>query len=326
MTFYRDILKQALVSTWNNKHLWWFGIFAAFLGSGGEMKILLNNAGGDPGRLLFPAWQNLASTGVFSRQTFTNIGFLFTHDTLNMVVFLIMALAILAATLLLIWLVVVSQAALVSGSAALINKKQLSFKDGLNAGILNFWPVLILNIIVKAAVYILFLAVSIPLIFFRASFVAALFYAFALALAALAALILSFIVKYAIAYAVVYKQKVGSALKKAWRLFKNNWLISLEMAVILFVIDILIGLAIFLAILTLAVPFLFLGLIFFYSFSAVGSWLIVVLALVCFLFIVVAGGAALSVFQISSWTALFLELDKKRGVSKLVRAVSSLIH
>jgi hypothetical protein len=79
------------------------------------------------------------------------------------------------------------------------------------------------------------------------------------------------------------------------------------------------------AILALAVPLLFLGLIFYYSFSVIGSWLIVVLAFACFLFVVIACGASMSVFQIASWTSLFLELDKKGGASKLARMVNSMI-
>jgi len=43
------------------------------------------------------------------------------------------------------------------------------------------------------------------------------------------------------------------------------------------------------------------------------------------LFIIVLIGAALAVFQISSWTGLFLELDKKSGSSKLVRMVNNMV-
>ena len=131
--------------------------------------------------------------------------------------------------------------------------------------------------------------------------------------------------KYAIAYVVINKYKVEQAIAQSWRLFKENWLISFEMAVILFFINLLAGLAIVLAILTLAVPFVFLGLIFYYAFSLIGSWLIAILAFASFLFIVVTFGAALAVFQIASWTGLFLELDKNGGVSKLVRVVNNLV-
>lgn len=325
MSFYRNILKQGWKLTWRNKYLWVFGIFAALLGNGGELEILFNNLGGDPGQTLFPSWQRIASTGVFSWQTYANIGNLFRDDTLNMMILLVVALIVLAVFIFLVWLVIVSQAAIVASSAAIIKQKHNTLRDGLKAGMLNFWPVLVLNIIIKAVVYILLIAISLPVIFSPNSWNANLIYVLAMMIAVPVAVILSFIMKYAIAYVIIYKSKTGQALKQAWQLFKANWLISLEMAVILFFINLLIGLAVILAILALAVPFLFLGLIFYYTLATVGSWLVAALAFVCFSLIVVVIGSALSVFQIAAWTSLFLELDKKGGVSKLVRIVNSLV-
>lgn len=325
MPFYRNILKQAWQLTWRNKYLWWFGIFAALLGNGGEFEILFNNAGANPSQALFPSWQRIASTGVFSGHTLTNIGNLFRNDTLNMILVLVVCLIALAVGLFLVWLVIVSQAAIVNNSAAVIKQKKHTLRDGLDSGMLNFWPVLTLNIIIKAAIYVLLVLISLPAIFFQGDFNANLFYIIALVIIVPVAIILSFVMKYAVAYAVINKSKVLPAIEKSYRLFKENWLISFEMAIILFFINLLVGLAIVLAILVLAVPFLFLGLIFYYSFSLVGSWLIAILAFASFLFIVVTAGAALAVFQISSWTGLFLELEKKSGVSKLVRVVNSIV-
>lgn len=325
MPFYRNILKQAWALTWRNKYLWWFGIFAALLGNGGEFEILFNNAGANPSQALFPSWQRIASTGVFSGHTLTNIGNLLRQDTLNMILVSAACLIALAIGLFLVWLVIVSQAAIVNNSAAVIKQKKHAFRDGLDSGILNFWPVLALNIIIKAAIYALLVAISLPAIFSQGSFNANLFYIIALVIIVPVAIILSFIMKYAVAYSVINKSKIMPAIKQSCRLFKENWLISFEMAVILFFINLLVGLAIVLIILVLAVPFLFLGLIFYYAFSLVGSWLIAILAFASFLFIVVSAGAALAVFQISSWTGLFLELDKKGGVSKLVRVVNQMV-
>lgn len=325
MPFYRNILKQAWQLTWRNKYLWWFGIFAALLGNGGELEIIFNNASGNPAQALFPSWQRIVSTGVFRFETITNIANLLKNDTLNVIFVLLICLAALAVFLFLVWVVIVSQAALVNNSAAIIKQKKNNFRDGLNAGILNFWPVFSLNILVKAAIYVLLMAVALPIFFSQENSAANIFYITALILLVPASIILSFIMKYAIAYAVAGKLKAGRAIQRGWSLFKANWLISFEMAIILFAINLLVGLGIVLAILTLAVPFLFLGLISFYSFSAAGSWLIAILAFSCFIAIIVLAGAALAVFQISSWIGLFLELDKKGGVSKLVRVVNDLV-
>ncbi|MDO8668137.1 MAG: hypothetical protein Q7K35_03490 [bacterium] len=324
MPFYRNILKQSWKLTWKNKYLWVFGIFAALLGNGYGLEILFNNAYGDSGQSLFPAWQRIVSTGVFSAKTYSNIGNLFKNDTLNIMIYLVILLIVLAILIFLVWLVVVSQAAVVASSAAIIKQKKSSLREGMDSGRLNFWPVLALNILTKTVIYMMFAVISLPIIFSQESFNANLFYVLALIIAAPLAIILSFIMKYAIAYVIIYGSKAGQALKQSWQLFKDNWLISLEMAVILFFINFLVGLGTILAILALAVPFLFLGLLFYYSLALVGSWLIVILALTGFLSIIMIVGASLSVFQIASWTSLFLELDKKRGTSKLVRIVNSL--
>lgn len=325
MLFYRNILKQAWNLTWRHKYLWWFGIFAALLGNGGELEILFNNAGAGPGQALFPSWQRIASTRIFSGQTLTNIGNLFKNDTLSLSLVLITGLILLAIGLFLVYLVIVSQAALVNNSAAIIRQKKPAFKDGLDAGRLNFWPVLVLNIIIKAVIYVLLVAVSLPVIFFQTNFSANLFYILALIIMVPVAIILSFIMKYAIAYAVINKSQAVQAIRQGCKLFKENWLVSFEMAVMLFFINLLVGLAMVLAILALAVPFLFLGLVFYYGFSLVGSWLVAILAFASFLFIVVTIGAALAVFQISAWTGLFLELEKKGATSKLVRLVNKMV-
>lgn len=324
MPFYRNILRQAWELTWKNKYLWWFGIFAALLGNGGELEILFNDSSGDPGHTLFPAWQGIASTGVFRWQTITNIGNLLKNDTLNMILVLLICLVALAIFLFLVWLVMVSQAALVNNSEAIIKRKKNNFRNGLDAGVLKFWPVFGLNFLVKASIYALLAIVTLPVVYFGESFSVA--YVIALIVMVPVAIILSFITKYAIAYSVLNNAKAGQAVSQGMRLFKENWLISFEMAIILFVINILTGLAIVLAILTLAVPFLFLILIFYYTLALAGfAWLIMGLALAGFLFIVITGGAALSVFQTASWTSLFLELNKKKGESKLVRIVNSMV-
>jgi len=221
--------------------------------------------------------------------------------------------------------VVVSQAAIVNNSAAIIKQKGPALREGFNAGILNFWPVLGLNVLVRVIIYALLVAISLPAIYFSANFSAKVFYFVALIIMVVAAIVLSFIAKYAIAYVVINKSRVGRAISQSWRLFKENWLISFEMAVILFIINLLVGLGIVLAILTLAVPFLFLSLIFFYAFAAVGSWLVALLAFACFIAVIVSTGAALAVFQIASWTGLFMELDKKGGTAKLVRVINNMV-
>lgn len=322
MPFYRNIFKQALAIAWCNKYLWWFGIFAVLLGNAGEFDILFNNSGGRPSEALFPFWQKIAATGIFSSRALANIGNLFKDDTLNMILITLICIAALAIFLFLVSASIIAQAAIVNNSSLALAGKKHFFRQGMNCGIANFWPVLTLNIIMKAAIFALLAAISLPIFFLKWNLNTGLFYAVILTIFLPIAIILSFILKYAIASAVIKKNNIAQAIKHGFALFRSNWLVSFEMAVALFCINMVFGLAIVLAILVLAVPFLFLFLVFSY-WSLPVSWLIVVLAYASALFIVIFSGAGLSVFQISSWTGLFLELDKNAGQSKLGRIVSN---
>lgn len=324
MTIYSNILKQAWQITRRYKFLWFFGVFAALLGNGGEYEILMRFNNSDAGAGLFPVWQRAMETGFLSKNIFANIGRLFVEDTLSMIFILLLFLIIVAIFIFLVWLAVISQTALVDGAAAAIAKKKYDFRDGMDMGIKRFWPVFSLNILVKAAIYIVFVLLGLPVVFSLAqgaSLTASFIYIISFIIFIPLALVIAFIAKYAVAYCVIRGQKFNQALSHAWQLFKANWLVSFIMAVILFLINLLISLAVILSILILLIPFLFLGYVFFYIASLVGFWLVVGLAFIFFLGLIILAGSLVAVFQTSSWTLLFLELERKNSVGKIVNKV-----
>ena len=69
--------------------------------------------------------------------------------------------------------------------------------------------------------------------------------------------------KYAIAYVVIKGSGFVEAVKLGWQLFVKNWLVSLEMAFILFFINFAVGFGLLLLFLISAGPFLFLALVFY---------------------------------------------------------------
>jgi len=328
MSLYRNILKQSWQIAWHNKYLWFFGIFAALLGNGGEYEIIVRGLGGD-GQSVFPSWQKLAETGVFSRQTLHNITTMMSNDALSLLLTLAVLLVILVLLIFLVWLTVVSQVALVNNTAGIIKQKNTNLRQGINSGINNFWPVFGLNILSKIIISLIFAVISLPLVLTVLKTNAAVsisLYIVGFIIFVPLAIALSFIIKYAIAYVVIRGSGLVDSLKQGWQLFMDNWLISFEMALILFFINFAVGLIIVLCILTLAVPFLFLGFIFYYLASLAGFWLIAIVALLSFLLLIVLGGAMLAVFQISSWTGLFLELIKGGGTPKIMRVLDNIVR
>ena len=103
---------------------------------------------------LFLGWQRFVETGIFSADAFDNIGKLAVQEPFSLFLALFIFLTILFVGGFLIWLTIVSQAAIVNNSAKAIGRKKHNFKEGLDAGIKNFWTVFGLNIALKLIIYI----------------------------------------------------------------------------------------------------------------------------------------------------------------------------
>ena len=123
---------------------------------------------------------------------------------------------------------------------------------------------------------------------------------------------LALMLKYAIAYNVLEKTSFVKSIKKAWQLFMKNWLVSLEMAIILFLISLLFSGLIMLFLFLSMAPLLILGLMF----KAI--WLVVFVMMIAIIVIVLTG-SLLTTFQIAAWTSLFLRLKDKGVAAKLER-------
>ena len=324
MFLYRNILKQAWTISWRNKYLWFFGIFAALLGNGAGYEILTKSFDGRAGNNIWAGWERFSATGIFSWQALDNMKVLIVEDSLSMILVLLILLTVLVLLGFLLWLVIASQIALVNNSASIIKKKNSQFQDGVASGVKYFWPALGINFLVKIVISLIFILISLPVILTVGKFnllTANFVYVIAFIIFVPLAIGLSFMSKYAVAYLVIKKSSFFESIKNGWNLFIENWLVSFEMAFILFFINLMVGLAVVLIILTLTVPFLFLGFVFYYLFSLTGFWLMFFIATISFLAVIVLTGALLAVFQIVSWTDLFLQLESGKAASKIMRLV-----
>lgn len=335
MPLYRRILSQAWKITWHHKYLWFFGLFAVLFTSGGEYEIFVRIFGGDINQPILPGMRRVAETGIFSQQGMEGISRVIKNDPLTLMKVGLVLLVILVLFIFLIWLSVISQTALVKNVSSLLGKKIASSKTGavfskvasnnFSSSVLKasekFWPIFGLNVVNKAVIYLAFILVSLPIILTAGGIGAIIksLYVIAFIVFVPIALALSFIFKYAIAYVVIKGSKFVDSIKDGWQLFIKNWLVSLEMAFILFFINFIAGLLIILIVLSLIIPFLFLALVVYQLATTIGFWIIITIAFIALLAVIVLSGAILSTFQISSWTTLFIELINRGGVSKIVR-------
>jgi len=321
MSLYRRFLVQAWKNTWANKYLWFFGLFAVLIGSTGELDLLFQNFNDVATKGLFPGIREYWATGFFSAQGLTNFGNLMLADSFSLLIVLtILAIGFLLSCFLL-WFSVVSQGALVFNYSRLLANKSHSYNNGLEQGMKKFWPVLGLNVIQKAIVYLAFLILALPIVFwlYRPSIGQSLFFIIAYLVFIPISIIASFVVKYAIGYVVIKGEKIVDSFRKGWELFLANWLISVEMAFILFGISFFATLVVIIFLAMLAIPIIFLIALFSQLLGSFSAWIIILGAITLATLTVVLAGSILATFQISAWTGLFIELINKGGVSKIVR-------
>lgn len=320
MFSYRILFKQAWLITRQHKYLWFFGLFAALVAGSGSWEYQIFSQSLNRGLIegSYLRLNNILALGNLIQNFLVGLVDLLRYDIWTMLSGLSLIIITLAITAFFVWLAVSSQAALVSETKKILNTKKktltLSIRDGLSAGHEHFWSLLGLNILIKFLVTLAFFIVSLPLLFmvWRDTNTLAAVYTLLFVIFVPIAVSLSLIVKYAIAYRVLDNKPALSALELGEKLFRRNWLVSLEAAIILFIINFLASAVLLVCLALFFLPFLFFSFIFNAAWLA---FLIIFLAIT----VVVIFGSALTTFQVASWTNLFLSLTEKGGQAKLER-------
>lgn len=317
MFSYRFFLKQAWNITKRYRHLWFFGIFAALTAIGGEYQIIAQGLNSQPGGV-FVSNGFLMLYTLFNPSFYAGLGNLALANPAAFWSLLAIFVLTLVLIAIMIYLAMVSEAALVEQSAQIIiskkKKEKLSISDGITSGNHHFWRVLALNITNNVTILLSFFLISLPLVFLMIKDAGYLTFIYLLLFLIFIPLSLSIalIVKYAIAARVLENKSFVASLEKGWKIFKNNWLVSLEMALILFLINFAVG------IVTLTVLFLFFLPLLLLSMQLYAPFLIA-LSFLLILAVMVVAASILNTFQIASWTGLYLHLLENKGRSKLER-------
>lgn len=310
-TFYRDILKKSFNITFKNKILWFFGLFAAPLIGLAEYKILANSLGGFSSGWFFNKWYPIIQTGIFDIATLKKI--LISNPIAVFILLIILSVTVLFI-LFLIWLSVVAQGSLIDA----INKSNIKhltssqLNMSISSGVKNFIPLVGIHFLVKFLLTLSFMLLSLPIIAIaiggKGLMLGLLYLIFSLLFIPMG-IIIVFTSKYAINYIIIDKENFYDAIKKGYRLFLNNWLVSIEMSLILFFVSVITGLSVAMIISFLILPFALLiymlaqiGLMFILKFS-------LVLALILLIIFSLVITSILSTFQYSSWVLLFNKLN-----------------
>jgi hypothetical protein len=134
-------------------------------------------------------------------------------------------------------------------------------------------------------------------------------------------IVFSLIGKLASAYEITTRSGWRGSFISGLSLFANHWLVALEMALLLFIINLAAGIAFVLAIALIALPFLLISSFFAQASAAFWVALFGQIGVVLFLLLLLLFGSALSTFQNSAWALLFLKIRSERHMPKLLRVL-----
>lgn len=321
---YRPIFRRAWEITKQNRFLWLFGLFAALAGNGGVYEILIKGFErivSEGGTVPQSSWAWI--TGILSSPRLEDI---YVRSPLFVSLLWVLFFAILAALGFLIWLIITSRGGLIASVKKIASRKKTNMREGWAEGKKYFWPVLGLNVLSKALIFGLLILITIPAMLYltgqgRNVGSNLLLYILAFVVFTALALFISFMAVYASCFVVIGSKTFVEAIRASWKMFIKNWLISIEMAILLFLITIGAGLGIVFFSVLYMIPVALLLFAFSYLELTIGFWFIVFLATLGWFLALFFAGAVLSTFQFSSWTLLFMELDKKKIWSKLLRFV-----
>lgn len=332
MKLYRKIFKDAAVASWRHKSLWLFGFFATLISGVGSSGVILNRliTLDNAGEQTLSAF-NLLGT-ILNVNFLTNLAKTVAVSPETLLVWLVVLAILFLIAAAITYLAVISQAGLVEAGGILdstpANKKarpqlptlfKLFFE---NRG--NFWPVFWINVFVAISTAIASGILGIIVVNLGTLSKISIGLVFGLywliwVIALVVNLAIYFGGQYAINYVVLENYSLKESLASGLELFRRNWLVSLEMALLIFIL-LSVGLVIGTV---LSISAYFVMVLIANIFASIGMKTAVIVTAVTLvlvlLLILLLLGAFLSTFVNLSWTFLFIRLTEGEAKSKLER-------
>ncbi len=315
-TFYRrEVLKDVFVLLWRKKYLWFFGFFIGvfyiiirrwtppYVSLGDELDIVYNSLLGDFNPINgFQAYLNAIRESVLTGELSAFFDRLQSFFTNNAGEAIGLVLAFLAVFFLILWLATIAQGAIVYVTLQHQAKQPVSFIDAIAVGAQFFWKILtavVIGGLFSLAIWVILVGLPAVLYFlngneaWRTTTVLG-----SLLITLPVSLIISFLTKFIMVSIVQENLDFGRALRKAWTVFRPNWLVSLEFSVILFAIN---------TVLVYVVVSSLVFIIFPRGWSE--FWTINGVLFLLFAYI--------RAFNLASWALVYLRLQEGRGQSRI---------
>lgn len=330
MSLYKNVFKDSLRLSWKNKYFWLLGVFTIFFSTSVEIDMFDNFFG--PNREYLYNYKTILENNLIKGGFINALRNWLQVDAGSFYRMLSFALIFLLVFVILLLASSVAQIIITSHSASLIklgnpslkNPKKFGLLDSLRKSKEQIVPISVLNLALKLMVNLALVAISLPMIISQSTNINWVYVLLFIVLFP-ATIVVAFISRYIASYIIVQGQSFKQAFKKGFILFKDNWLVSVEMSLMLFLVNVFGSLGIIFIILAIANPLWFIGILVNQYLYKGGFYIILAISYIIFFILFALGASLLSIFNITSWTGLFLKLDKTGGESKLVRVFSDLI-
>lgn len=322
--FYRGLLKRSWEISWKYKWLWLFGFFATLLGNGTFYESVLRGFTNlSEGRSIFYTIKEYVNSGLLSIFSWTRLLELWETDSTFVSLSVLTLITILLILAIFIVMSVVSQIAIIKSAVTLDEKKKITKLQAFRSGMEKFWPVFWLNVITRVLMFgmVLIIAFCVSLFLAKPIVWSFFLYIFAFLCLLLLGIIIYFITIYAGAFIVLRDKKVWTALRYSWYIFRSNALLNFEFGLLLFFINVLVGIiGVVIAVFAVS-PFILLYFLMIAMHLSAFSFVVgfIILGLVALIMVLI--GSWFTTFNITSWSLLFEELALKNGKAKLLRII-----
>ncbi|MEK7606590.1 MAG: hypothetical protein AAB444_00085 [Patescibacteria group bacterium] len=305
LSVHRQILKEAWEITWRFKPLWLLGAFASFWATQNIAEAFFNPPLFSPSSIGGqPMWWQIPSVG----------GGISAASLFGLVI----GVAIFGF---IVWITTASRGGLISAVDAASRGKTTSLSQAWTNGTQRFWSIFGISIAGKIIWGSLIFGITCLAAYVapRDSVAQSILFSALFILMVIVALSLTFIINYALSLVMLHGIKPLDAAVAGTKIFYKNWLLSLEMAVILYGVGILVGITFVAILFVLLMPFMLLWMIT----ASLGHMLwFFIFATPAAILIVAAGitmGAAFTTFQFAAWVLLFKRLMSGNALAKLIR-------
>ena len=318
--FYFQTLTNSWKAVWQNKILWFFALFSLFLGGGQWNSFLSANFSNffKEDGIAYSLYQIL-----FSENALANFIDKVSQEPIVFLILFLILFLLAFVFILFIYISVIFQGGLIYSIFKINLKQKINVHDSLSVVKNNFWQVLSLNIMMKFVIwgFSFLLAFFSLMSFLQESTGSVLIFSFSSVFIIIFLFLLSFIFRYALSYIILKGRDSMSAIREAFKLFFNNWVINLEVAAFLFIINYIFLFLSIWSIKIIMIPLSSMGTFSLYLSSGVSFGFYFVFIPILISLFILTFFTVLSAYNYCVWVALFTRLTGNKKVSSLTRSI-----